>query len=86
MADGELTKRGPAAVSLVVWALVRGDITGFLVLAVEFEFALIQSSTVPVELTLDRHGEDRTRGRGYPQVRLSGRHARAAGPLNGLPR
>ena len=39
--DGELTKRGPAAVGPVVWELVSGGVPGFSALAVESDLPLI---------------------------------------------
>lgn len=54
-ADGELTKRGPAAIGGVAWEQGAGGGTSWLALAMEFDVPLIQSSTVPVELTLDTH-------------------------------
>lgn len=50
--DGELTKRGPAAVRLVVCWLAAGRVTGFPAPAAEPDLALVQGSTVPVQLAL----------------------------------
>lgn len=55
--DGELTKRGPAAVRLVVCWLAEGRATGFPAPATEPDLALVQGSAVPVQLAL-----------GHPQV------------------
>lgn len=61
----ELTKRGPAAVRLIVRELGRGEGAGFLALAVDSDFSLILGSAVLVELTLGHPRETEAREKGH---------------------